>query len=388
MGQLAQHEGRAYFEYSPEFLRTKLEPSPLRLPARPGLIEHRDHEYGDIPGLFADSLPDGWGLLLMDRHLRRQGKDPAKLTPLDRLTYLGRRTMGALTYHPPADAEHDPITLDLQRLADAARKVLSGHGAEALPELLRAGGSPGGARPKVLVGVRGEELLSGEDDLPGGFEHWLVKFNVKDDGADGGRVELAYAHMAMRAGITMPPVRLFETDKRGAFFGVRRFDRLPGNRRVHAHTLGGLLQANFRIPSCDYDHLFKVARRLTHDHRALVECFRRMVFNVAAHNRDDHVKNFAFLLDDGGAWSLSPAYDVTLSVGPGGQHQMSVDGDGEAPTRARCLALGERHGLGRKEAEEVVEQVNEAVSAWRALARAVGCRAARVREVARHHRPL
>lgn len=208
------------------------------------------------------------------------------------------------------------------------------------------------------------------------------------DLTDGGRVELAYAHMALRAGIDMPSIRLFETDKRGAYFGVRRFDRLPGDRRVHVHTLGGVLQANHRIPSCDYDHLFRVTRRLTHDHRATLECFRRMVFNVAAHNRDDHVKNFAFLLDDAGAWSLSPAYDVTFSTGPRGQHQMSVDGDGEAPTRERCLGLGERHGISRKEAEQIVEQVSEAVSAWRSLAKAAGCRAARIREVAAHHRPL
>lgn len=211
---------------------------------------------------------------------------------------------------------------------------------------------------------------------------------AKDDGADGGRVELAYARMAARAGVSMPPVRLFETGKKGAFFGVRRFDRLPGNRRVHVHTLGGLLQANFRIPSCDYDHLFKVARRLTHDHRALVECFRRMAFNVAAHNRDDHVKNFAFVLGDDGTWSLSPAYDVTFSSGPGGQHQMSVDGEGDAPTREGCLALARRHGIERKEAASVLEQVNDAVSTWRAIAKAVGCRAASVREVAARHRLL
>lgn len=388
VGQLAQHEGRTFFEYSPELLEAKLELSPLRLPTRAGLVEHRDHEFGDLPGAFADSLPDGWGLLPMDRHLRRQGKNPATFTALDRLSYLGRRTMGALTYHPPAHPDQDPLVLDLARLAEAARKVLSGHRAAVLPELLRAGGSPGGARPKVLVGVNGEHMLSGDDDLPEGFEHWLVKFNAKEDGNDGGRVELAYAHMAAEAGITMPPVRLFETDKKGAYFGVRRFDRLPGNRRVHVHTLGGVLQANFRVPSCDYDHLFRVARRLTHDHRAVLECFRRMVFNVVAHNRDDHVKNFAFLLDDRGTWSLSPAYDLTLSDGPGGQHQMSVDGEREAPTRERCLALGERHGIGRKEAKAILEQVNEAVASWRTIARAVGCRAARIRDVAARHRLL
>ena len=388
VGQLAHHDGRTYFEFTPAFLDSRVELSPLKLPARPGLHEHTDLAFGPIPGVFDDSLPDGWGLLLMDRHVRKQGGDPATLTPVDRLSYLGTRTMGALTYHPPEKADQDPLVIDLQRLAEGARKVLAGHRTEVLPELLRVGGSPGGARPKALVGVKGEELRSGEDDLPRGFEHWLVKFNARADGVDGGRVELAYAHLAKAAGIDVPPVRLFETAKKGAFFGVRRFDRRPGNRRLHVHSLGGLLQANFRVPSCDYDLLLKVARRLTHDQRAVVECFRRMIFNVVAHNQDDHVKNFAFTLDDAGAWSVSPAYDLTFSSGPGGEHQMTVAGEGRAPSRDACLTLADRHGTSRREAEQIIDEVNEAVATWRKVARAVGCRATRIRDVAAAHCPL
>jgi serine/threonine-protein kinase HipA len=325
----------------------------------------------------------------MDRYVRQQGGNPAALTELDRLSDLGRRTMGALTYHPPRDVvEQDPLVVDLQRLAEGARKVLTGSRSDVLPELLRAGGSPGGARPKVVVGVKGDELWSGSDELPAGFEHWLVKFTSKEDGADGGRVELAYARMALAAGIDMPPARLFETAKKGAYFGVRRFDRAPANRRVHVHSLGGLVHANHRVPSCDYDVLFKVARRLTRDQRAVTECFRRMVFNVVAHNRDDHVKNFSFTLDEHGEWSLAPAYDVTFSSGPGGQHQMTVDGEGESPTRAQCLALGERHGVARRDGEGVIERVNDAVATWRKVAKELGCRATRIRDIAATHRPL
>lgn len=389
VGQLAQHEGLTYFEYAQAFLDTGLELSPLKLPAQAGLREHRDHEFGELPGVFADSLPDGWGRLLMDRHVRQQGGNPAALTELDRLSYLGRRTMGALTYHPPTDAvEQDPVVVDLQRLAEGARKVSSGSRTDVLPELLRAGGSPGGARPKVVVGVKGDELWSGSDDLPAGFEHWLVKFDSKEDGTDGGRVELAYARMALAAGIDMPSVRLFETANRGAYFGVRRFDRAPGNRRVHVHSLGGLLHANYRVPSCDYDVLFKVARRLTRDQRAVTECFRRMVYNVVAHNRDDHVKNFSFMLDEKGEWAVTPAYDVTFSNGPGGQHQMTVDGEGESPTRPRILALGERHGIARGDGAAIIEQVNDAVATWRKVAKALGCRAPRIRDIAARLRPV
>ena len=339
--------------------------------------------------MFADSLPDGWGRLLMDRHVRKQGGNPAALTELDRLSYLGRRTMGALTYHPPADpAERDPVAVDLQRLAEGARKVLTGSRADVLPELLRVGGSPGGARPKVVVGVKGDELWSGDDDLPAGFEHWLIKFNSKEDGTDGGRIEVAYARMAAAAGIDLPPVRLFETAKKGAYFGARRFDRARGNRRVHVHSLGGLLHANYRVPNCDYDVLLKVARRLTRDQRAVTECLRRMVFNVVAHNRDDHVKNFSFMLDERDEWSLTPAYDVTFSNGPGGQHQMTIDGEGELPSRAKILALGERHGVARRDCEAIIEQVNDAVATWRKVAEELGCRTARIRDIAAMHRPL
>lgn len=398
VGALARRDGRTYFEYSPALLATGLELSPWKLPARPGLQEHPDPKYGELPGLFADSLPDGWGLLLMDRHVRQQGRDPGTLDALDRLALLGARTMGALTYHPPATwdgASGGP--LDLAALAAAARRVLSGSRAKVLPELLRSGGSPAGARPKVLVGLRGDEVCAGEDDLPDGFEPWLVKFGAKADGHDAGRVELAYSRLQVAAGIDVPPARLFEaatTARRGrasakeAWFGVRRFDRLPGNRRLHVSTLGALLHADHRVPSCDYDHLLKVARRLTKDHRVVVQCFRRMAFNVAAHDRDDHVKNFAFVLGDDGAWALSPAYDVTYSHGPGGEHQMSVNGEGAAPARDHVLALGVRHGVSKTEAEAVLDEVNAALKRWRREAKAAGCRAATITDVGAAHRRL
>ena len=304
------------------------------------------------------------------------------VSPLDRLLYLGRRTMGALTYHPPDSYESEPIPLDLSRLAEHASDVLRGSAHEVLPELRRAGGSPGGARPKVLVGLRDDEVLSGEDDLPEGFEAWLVKFAGGDDGRDHGAVEHAYMEMARAAGIDVPPHRLLGA---GRWFAVQRFDRRSGNRRLHMHTLGGLLHSDFRIPACDYDQLLRVARALTRDQRAVVECFRRMVFNVAAHNRDDHVKNFAFLMNDAGEWTMSPAYDLVFSRGPGGEHSMTIDGEGRAPDAARCIALGERHGISAKEAKAVIEQVADAVATWPARAADAGVHPSTIGEISRAH---
>lgn len=284
VGTLAERDHRVYFEYEPSFLEAGLELSPFKLPAKPGLIEHTDHAFGPLPGLFDDSLPDGWGLLLMDRVFRRQGIEPATLSPLDRLAYLGTRTMGALTYHPPAfEQSHESDQLDLYALGHNAQEVMRGDAADILPELQRAGGSPGGARPKVLVGVRVDELLSGEDDLPGSIEHWLIKFPAREDEASAGPIEYAYSRMAQAAGIEMPPTRLFEANQgrmRRRYFGVKRFDRAANNRRFHVHTFANLIHANFRIPSTDYADLFKVTSALTRDHSDLLQLFRRMVFNI------------------------------------------------------------------------------------------------------------
>ncbi len=385
VGTLAEAErGRVVFEYDEQLLRTGIELSPWKLRAQPGLIEHTERGFGPLFGVFDDSLPDGWGLLLMDRWFRKRGVDPASLSTLDRLLYLGTRTMGALTYHPPAEPAEPALPLDLLALSEQAERLL-GSDDDVLPELRRAGGSPGGARPKVVVGIQGDQVLSGADDLPEGWEHWLVKFSSGREASDDGRLEHAYMRMAAAAGVDVPAHRLFAG---GRFFGVKRFDRHGPTGRLHMHTLGGLLHSDYRLPACDYDQLMRVTRALTHDQRAVTECFRRMVFNVVAHNRDDHVKNFAFVMDQDGQWSLSPAYDLVFARGPGGEHTMTIDGEGRAPTKAGVLALGLRHGVARAAAESIIEQVDDAVAGWPELARDSGGEPAHVREIAAAHRPL
>jgi serine/threonine-protein kinase HipA len=377
VGQLAETGSRragerVVFEYDPGFLLDPLWLSPFKLPPQPGLIEHRDYAFGPIFGLFDDSLPDGWGLLLMDRFFQQRGSALAEVSVLDRLAYLGTRTMGALTYHPPADpGDHQAQILDLHEMARASQQVLEGTAGEVLPQLLRAGGSPGGARPKVLVGVRGDAILSGEDDLPPGYTHWIVKLQARQDASDVGTGELAYSLMARDAGIVMPPARLFKTPQGERFFGVERFDR-QGNRRYHVHTFGNLIHANFRIPSCDYRQFLEVTRILTRNHQDVLEGYRRMVFNVLTHNRDDHVKNFAFRLADEGNWELAPAYDLVFSPGPGGEHTMTIAGEGRAPARSHLLQLAGPAGLSSSEAESILDEVAAAAARWRAHARQAG----------------
>ena len=371
VGQLAEKSGRVYFEYSSAFLDDPLPLSPFKLAAEPGLHEHVDRSFGPLFGLFDDSLPDGWGLLLMDRYLASRGIVPETVSVLDRLAFLGSKTMGALTYHPPAD--HEPLslrTINLHEMSTEATTVMHGKSKEVLPALLRAGGSPGGARPKVLVGVKGSEMVSGESDLPDDYAHWLIKFSAKKDDRDEGVVEYAYARMAEAAGIHMPQTHLFETEEDERFFGVRRFDRVDG-RRVHVHTFGNLIHSNFRIPNCDYQLLLKVTKILTKNHQDVEAMFRRMVFNVMANNRDDHVKNFAFILEKDG-WRISPAYDLTFSRGPGGQHTMTVAGEGENPKAQHMMRVADAAGIGSVTARGILEQVADAVSQWPAVAKEVG----------------
>jgi len=373
IGQLAESERRIYFEYDASFAELGIQLSPFKLPVQGVLIEHRDHAFGPLPGLFDDSLPDGWGLLLMDRHFRKLGVAPATVSPIERLAYLGLSTMGALTYHPPQDLDVDTQVLDLHALGKNAEAVFAGESQEVLPQLEQAGGSPGGARPKVLVGIKENKILCGQADLPEGFEAWIVKFASRQDARDAGPLEYAYALMAQAIKIQMPSVRLLEAAKTRRYFGIKRFDRTAGNGRIHMHSFGNLIQANFRVPSTDYSDLFKVTQVLTRNHQDLLELFRRMVFNFVAHNRDDHAKNFAFLMDEQGQWSLSPAYDLTFSPGPGGEHSMTILGEGRTPTRSLCLQLAEQFGIKRRLALSVIDQVNEVVLCWPQYAQQAGC---------------
>lgn len=386
VGTLAHDRGRVFFEYARSFLATGLNLSPLRLPFDSALFEHRDRSFGPLPGLFDDSLPDGWGLLLMDRHFRSLGLDPAGLSPLDRLAWLGRRTMGVLCYHPPTSREDaHPTLIDLHELGKHAQEVFCGAATTLLPQLLRAGGSPGGARPKVLVGYQesSDTLVTGEDELPEGFDGWLVKLFAKTDLEDNGALEFAYSLMAAAAGVDMPSTRLFHTSEGARYFGVRRFDRAPQGRRLHVHTFGNLIQSDFRIPSADYADLLKLTAVLTRNHQELLRAYRRAVFNLLACNRDDHVKNFAFMLDDRTReWRVSPAYDLLFTPGPGGEHSTTFVGEGLRPGRSHLDELAKRAGIQRHEAASIIEEVATATRRWPAWAEQAGVSEAEAQRVA------
>lgn len=384
VGTLAERDRRLYFEYAPGFIDAPLPISPFKLPVKPGLFEHEEREFSEVFGVFNDSLPDGWGLLLMDRVFRKQGLNPARTSVLDRLAYIGERGMGALTYHPAtANAEDSSPEVDLQELAHQAERILEGSTEDLLPSLRIAGGSPAGARPKVLIAVNEDgRAIVGTSDVPEDFRHYLVKFPAGEDLPEIGAVEAAYAFMAREAGLNIPHTTLFETRDGGRYFGAERFDR-DGNLRLHMHTLSGLLHASHRLPSLEYEGFLRATLMLTKDQRQVEEGYRRMAFNVLAHNRDDHVKNFSYLMDRNGKWELAPAYDLVFSEGPSGQHTMAIAGEAERPRERDMINVATDCDLDAGRAKEIISEVRNAIQQWSRFATATGVSTSTSRRIGR-----
>jgi serine/threonine-protein kinase HipA len=383
VGRLARVDRRILFEYDPTFLADPVPISPAHLPVVPGVHEAKKGLFDGLFGVFDDSLPDGWGRLLLDREMDRRGVGRHALSPLDRLAFVGEQGAGALVYEPAwEEASARPSAVDVLALAEEARLVLEGDAESVFPELLALGGSSGGARPKVLVAMRpGDGALSvGSKDPPPGYLPVLVKFRNRADPEDTGAVELAYARMAAAAGIEIARTWLVggSTSTPG-YFATERFDRNP---RVHLHSACGLLHADHRVPSLDYEALLRAVRWLTRDQRAVEQMYRRAAFNVYAHNRDDHSRNFAFLLDETKVWRLAPAYDLTFSGGPGGEHWMTVAGEGRAPSEAHLRTVAERVGIAARDARTIVEEVRAAIGTWLTVAAGAGVGRASSKRVA------
>jgi len=375
LGRLASRDRTIYFEYDAEFLERGLNVSPITLPLKTGVSHFDASLFDGLPGLFNDSLPDGWGRLLFDRAMRAGGILPEQLSPLDRLVHVGKSGMGALTYAPDHSEKwpDNDFDLDLDRLATQANDVLAGEADEVLQELLALNGSSAGARPKAQIGFdpKSGRIVHGTQIMEEGFEPWLVKFSNTQDGLDAGAVEHVYAKMAKLAGLDMMETHLFPANHGPGYFATKRFDRLD-SKRIHMHTVCGLLHSNFRTPSLDYEDILKLTGILTRDVRETVKMYRIAVFNVFAYNRDDHSKNFTFLMDPSGEWKVSPAYDLTFSSGPGGEQSMMVMGEGKAPQPSDLRKLGETFSLKLETINTIIDQTREALMAWSELAKDYG----------------
>ena len=347
------------FEFAGEFISSGLNPAPFRLPPGNGLKIYDRSGNMDTFGLFDDSLPDGWGRRIVDKmFMKREGRLP---TITERLMCVGCSGKGALVYEPMDEAaEVASEAFDLAMLAEEAMAFDAGEAEEALQRLRKAGGSSGGARPKAYLGYnpKTNEVCAESPVLPSGFEHWIVKFNTRRDGNAAGETEYRYYEAVLAAGADIAPSRLIVT-KAGKFFMTRRFDRTGDGGRIHMASAAGLLHADFRIPGDEYALLFRLTDALTHDRSAKTELFRRACLNVLAHNRDDHLKNFSFLMDEKGCWSLAPFYDFTYADGPNGWQTLSVAGEGANPGVDDLRRLAKDVGLEKDESEPILERVVE-----------------------------
>lgn len=368
VGTLARTQRGLLFEYAREFLDSKLQLSPYRLPLRRGVVRGDPLVFDGLPGVFEDSLPDGWGRLLLDRLARREGVEPAQLGPLDRLAWVGDSGLGALQYFPTF-ATKAPSVVRLGTLERETRKVLADRPAD-LDTLFALGGSPQGARPKVLLQRRDRDgALRREAGPEAGWTSWLVKFRAKDDPVESALVEHLWMTLAAECGVRTAETTLLEPNRRGGgFLAVRRFDR-EGPRRLHLHTLSGLLHVPPGVPALDARHLLDVTGRLTRDEQEVRHAFRLVCFNVLAHNHDDHPRNVSFLLGHAGHWRLAPAYDLTPSHGPGSEHAMAVCGVG-LPGRAELLRLGDEFGVAH--ARRVLDEVEGGLARLPHLAKRLG----------------
>lgn len=375
VGTLTQADRASLFQFDGTFLAAPLPISPFRLPVRPGVQTYDGRGGMATFGVFEDALPDGWGRRIVDARFRkRHGRLP---TLLERFASLGGDGMGALVFEP-AEPVGEPDASAGFRLDDLARNAWDFDGGsveDVVPALRRAAGSSGGARPKAYIALdpaTGKVLPPG-DPLPDGFEPWLVKFNTRAEGSAAGVLEYAYARLAAEAGADIAPCRLLETSA-GRFFATKRFDRAPGGRRLHLHSAAGLLHADFRLPGNEYAVLFRLLAALLRDESARRELFLRVALNVLLHNRDDHLKNFSFLMDSAGRWSLAPFYDFTFAEGPAGWQTLSVAGEGQNPGPGDLLRLAAQIDLPRTEASDAIDRALSARNALPALCRDLSVR--------------
>ncbi len=388
VARLAFVERTAQLEWEPPVIAAQLAVSPILYPPERGLQAARSREFDGLHGFLADSLPEGWGHLLMRRRLSKLGVSIDALTPLERLALVGDQGRGALVFEPATVPPDDVETLDLDELAAASGEILRGEEDALADTLAGLAGASGGARPKIHVGFDASGAISvSEGETAPGHQAWIVKFRANEDPLDIGPIEAAYAAMALAAGLDLSAYRLLPSKSGPGYFATRRFDRPAPSQRLHMVSLSGAIEVHPSLPS-SYDTFLRATQAITRHAGDVSSAFRRMVFNVLACNRDDHTRQHSFLMSPTGGWRLAPAYDLTFAPGPGGEHYLDVEGEGRRPTGEHVRTLGRRHGLSERLIDEIVEQVTAAIAAWPAFAAAGGVTAASRKMIAAAHQDV
>lgn len=402
LGVLADTARGIVFEYSAQAVTRGLQLSPMHHPLpRSGAAPvtfRGERSFGGLPGFVADALPDGWGMLLMDRALRKAGRDPQRISLLERLAIVGDSAIGALSFEPSQEDLMPAEVLSIQSLLSEVRQLQNNFQKDetvhslkadaALKHLMRLGGSPQGARPKVLVDFNPRNaVISTGMPLSGATRPWLVKFPADSEHREVCAVEALYAEFARKGGMDMPSSRYFDVSSQRSAFGVERFDRVlvaETLQRIPVLSLSALLHADHRLPSLDYESYLLATLHITGDQREVRKAFERCVVNVLLHNRDDHARNFAYTLNKQGFWKLSPVFDLTYSHGPGGEHSTSVMGHGQHISHAHLMRVAQAAGIKTKDAAQAVAHWLHMAGRLRAMSKRFPIRALTLSKLLSH----
>ena len=346
VGTLAKTPDRLVaFEYDADWLNNGFSISPFSLPIVKKVFIPKFEPFDGLFGVFNDSLPDGWGRLLVDRLFLKNKINPSEIDNLNRLAVVQESGMGALTYKPEHKFETPKEESDYDKLAQECSKILESQNSDNLDELFKLGGSSGGARPKILTKINGED--------------WIIKFPSSQDPKNIGEQEYKYSLVAQECGIKMSETKLFESKICSGYFGIKRFDR-ENYKKIHMVSVSGLLETSHRLPNLDYNILMKLTLELTKNYQDIEQLYRLMCFNVFAHNRDDHSKNFSFLYNENKKeWHLSPAYDLTYSSSFNGEHATTINGEGKNPTLEDILAVAKNIGIKEKQAKDIALDIKD-----------------------------
>lgn len=387
IGTILLKDGIVYFEYDKDFRDSKLEISPIKLPLSiSGVYTNNDDRYFEgLAGVFHDSLPDKFGTKVIERFFESKGILASELNVIQKLMFVGDKSIGAISYKPiigNIDNETAPKLLELNQFYENAKKIVRGDSVKVIDEMLTfmdSAASAGGARAKAIIGYDkiSKQIISGiKNIMPNNFEHYIIKFDmpqVDNTSSDFTTLEYLYMSMAKEVGISIPEVELLEHGNLKHYL-IKRFDRVNGEA-VHMHSVAGLVHTNFNIPMhYSYDELLRLTRYLTGNQKLVNEIFKRMVFNIIGRNQDDHAKNFSFMMDKNGVWTLSPAYDITYANGAGytKNHQLSLLGKTSDFTRDDLLEIAKKHSIKIKDANETIDQIIDKFSEFKTRALKLG----------------
>ena len=399
VGYLHEEEsGIIGFQFDKDFLKSRIEISPVKMPLSNrtySFLNLREETFYGLPGMVADSLPDKFGNIVINKYLEAQGRTSDSLSTIEKLCYTGKRGMGALEYEPAQNLEFESKEFDLDALTKLASDILIEkeslhikHDSNMMSQLMECSSSVGGARAKTLIAWNPEtdDVRSGQIDAGNGYEYWLLKFdnirNNKDkdetpDENEYTKVEYAYYLMAKAAGINMSECRIYN-ENGSSHFMTKRFDRIgQKGEKIHMQTLCAIAHMDFNLPrTYSYEDAFGIMKKLKLPYKDFVELFRRMVFNDYAKNFDDHTKNISFLMDKKGVWSLSPAYDVTFAYKRDSiwvnAHQMLINGKSENITKEDLLAVARNVGIKNQDAQKCINAVESAIKNWELFANEAG----------------